>query len=352
MFPPGTYQVSGTLTVASTGVTLRGSGRTATVIRATAAFASGDVIKYNAVAVGAVESLTIVSAAVRTGGAGIHLLNSREINILDVNMSNMFVGTWLEGSCVQIYLKRGYYTNNSSSGIGLWVDCPNGNDHFISDLIIWHDSLVRANRPNSGIRISGSQATWLDSVDALQCKEGLTIDPPAGGIITWLFISNSAFDTCSDAAIAIKPATGAVCNGISFTQSWAATSAAGPGVVISGPAVGVQMVNMRILNNSGHGITVSDTTRDVLLDACVIAGNGRVTAGSSGAIFAANSTAFAVRNCTIGARLAFAATQAVGLTVGTGSSGYIVGLNDLRGNTTSSFVDGGTGYAVTADNFL
>jgi hypothetical protein len=350
-FPEGTYLISASLSITQGGITLAGAGQTATTLLIADTYPNGDVITFTNLNTGSVRMLTINSPVPRTGGAAIHLNNASRVYIQDVDMNNMYIGCQIDGAGgVLQYIDRGYWTNFSPGGIGIWIAISNsnGNDQYISNICIDNTSVI-ANQPLAGLRIQGSQAVWARALDIIHCQQGLLIDPPAGGLITWCFFADCAWDTCGYHCMLINPASGAMVKGLNFMDCWSASAQTYDGCYIGGPVDGVQFVGHRFFNNTGNGLIVVGPATNVFVDGSGAAGNNGGNSGSSGFAFTNNCQSFAVRNCRTGAYANFPVTQQNGIIVTPGCNNYILTGNITLGNIIG-INDAGGPNKVVANN--
>jgi hypothetical protein len=125
--PQGDYLISGELSVTKGGIQLVGGGQVATRITVASSYASGDVIHFANLAGGSVRMLSLGSQVARTGGAAIHMETANEVYVQDVDLSQMYIGCQIDGTCILNYIDRGYWTGFSPGGAGIWVNTA-GND--------------------------------------------------------------------------------------------------------------------------------------------------------------------------------------------------------------------------------
>lgn len=346
--PQGKYLLSGNLSITGNGVNLVGAGQAATTLLIAGGYSNGDVISFNNLHAGSVRMLTITSAAQRAGGAAIHLNNASEVYIQDVDMSNMFIGCLIDGAGgVLQYIDRGYWTNFSPGGAGIWINNNNGNDQYISHICMDNTTNI-ANQPLAGIRVTGSGAVWANSVDIIHCQNGLLVDPSSSGFISWCFFTDCAWDTCGYHCMLINPAAGATVKGLNFVDCWSSTAQTYDGCYIGGPVDGVQFTGHRFFNNAGNGLIVVGPATNVFVDASGAAGNNGGNTSSSGFAFN-NCQSFAVRNCRTGAYVGFGVSQTNGIIITPGCNNYIITGNIVAGNTTG-INDAGGPNKVVANN--
>jgi hypothetical protein len=353
LLPPGTYALAKGLRVMSDAVTLLGAGQGATTLLVRPDV-TGDALAFDGrsaqsgIAGGGVRQLTISSDEPRASGIALHFTDTSCVVVQDVDLRHMFVGCKIDGHGSIHHIARGYWTRFSPGGVGLWIDVIanpplGGNDQFVSHLVIDNTENLDQ-QPYAGIRLTNTQAVWLDECDVLSCRHGLAIDPVStGGIVSWLFASGCAFDSCAETGIYVNPAPGAVCKGLSFMNCWSSSTQRGHGCYVGGGVDGVELLGHRTLQNEGHGLLVEMPARNVSVDACTAAGNR-----GSGFVF--NATDFAVRNSRSGAALGFGVGQPAGIHVAASSTRYLIAGNVLTGNAGRGLLDEGVAPKMVANN--
>ncbi len=128
--------------------------------------------------------------------------------------------------------------------------------------------------------------------------------------MTWLFLSDCAFDTCAEYCIKIDPASQATVCGVNFVNCWSSSCLNGDGCFIAGPTHGAQLTAHRFLNNRGNGLTVQGPAHSVYVDNSLVAGNSRGQPQvASGIVFGDGASGFAVRNTRSGQGIDFPNTQ-------------------------------------------
>lgn len=348
LLPAGRYLVSSVIEVTVPGVTFVGSGQSATTVLVSSAYLDGDVFRFrnintNNQSAGGVKSLNIISDVHRTGGAAIALNSVSNIVVTDVDMSRMFNGIYMDGTGVLQHIDRGYYLNFATGGTGIWINSSATNDTYISHIIMDNSDTAI---PRAGLRITQSQATWVYACDFLHSQDCLLIDTPSGGLITWCFFSDTAFDNGIDRSMMINPATGATVNGLTFVNCWSSSAHTYDGCYIGGPVNGVELIGHRSLANRGNGFYIAGPAINVHIDSSVAAGNQ----AGHGFIAANSASKFAIRNCTSGP-YAGQSGHANGISVLAGSNEYLLTGNALLGNT-SSLSDSGGSTKVVANNLV
>ncbi len=340
--PQGDYLISSTLTITKGGTQIVGSGQNATRIKPSSSFLTGDVIAFSSMTGGSVRMLTIVGAAARTSGAAIHMATANEIYVQDVDLTNMYVGCQIDGTCILNYIDRGYWTDFSAGGTAIFVNTT-GNDQYISNIVCSGGTGHAAN-----LRISATGALWCHQCDFIGAENGLVIDTPEGSAITWCFFTDCAWDTCGDRCMLINPASGATVRGLNFENCWSSSAQNYDGCYIGGPVDGVQFVAHRFFNNGANGLIVYGPASNVFVDASGSSGNGLAHSGSAGMAFTGSCNGFAVRNCRVGPYAGFGtAGQTNGILVISGCDNYIITGNNTQGNATGISNGGGPTSVVT-----
>ena len=347
-FPLGTYLISSALVINVSNIQVEGSGSSAAIkTNSTTAdvFTVGDgITRRDNISV---KDISIDSSVTKTAGAGIHFNLAGWSRVNNLRISKMFNGIHVEGNSVALWIgDTDIRSTTAATGVGILIE--GGNDHYLNTILIDNPS---GSKPLAGIRITQSQATWIQNCSVLNCVIGLSIDPGAGQIITWLFIINSAFDNCGDDGIRLNAGTAtSSIRGCTFTACWSSTNG-GRGFLTTGVAGGVIdgvfVSAHRSYNNATDGYLFT-FGENIQLDHCQAAGNSTATPGSvHGITIAANISEFAIRGCRSGESAGFGTTQAFGVVInaGTGDNYQVIG-NDLRGNSTGGLADNAAGSVV------
>lgn len=351
-FPAGVYLVSSSIPVTTPGITFEGVGQAASVIMVANSYLNGDVFAFSNLSSadphnlgvtnqsgGGVRKLTITSSMNRTGGAAIHLASTSNVVIEDVDMSYQFIGINIDGTGVLQFINRGYYANFSNGGTGIWVNSPTVNDVYINNIIMNSGDTT----PKAGLRITQTGAVWASACDFIHADNNFLIDTPAGGIITWCFFSDCAFDNGISRNMLILPDAGARVYGLTFVNCWASSAHTFDGCYVGGPVDGCDFIGHRFFTNKGNGLYVAGPATNVHVEASIATGNQ----GGYGFLF--GSTNFAIRDCQSGPYASHPG-QTIGLGVLAGSNNYMVTGNFLIGNTTTSLMDNGGPTKVVANN--
>lgn len=338
-FPPGTYKVGTLLTATCSGFYIRGAGMAATTI--TSESATAGVFAFSAPSLQGLSDLLITSSVAQTAGAAVTVTGVRGFDMTRVKIVGAYQGIKITGGVIQ------YYTNLeiiNSVGVAIYIN--GGNDQFLKNIVADGPA---GSQPTAGIRINKTDAVWIDSVDMIHQGTGLLVDPQgATDYISWLFVSNSAFDTGSGPGISLAPANAsALIKGVTFTGSWTSTNQYG--VYIGGVGIvnGARFIGHRAFNNgqSGYVIATGGTKANISFNDSDAAGNSTASSGIySGFDVGANVSGFSITNSRSGQQADFSNTQSRGILVNPGTSdNYIITGNDLRGNVNATLLDLGTG---------
>ena len=233
LLPPGAYALARGLHVTWDAVTLLGAGQGATTLLVWPAV-NGDILAFDGraapsgIAGGGVRQLTMSSDEPRASGIALHFTDTSRVVVQDVDVRHMFVGCKIDGHGSIHHIARGYWTRFSPGGVGLWVDVVanpplGGNDQFVSHLVIDNTEEL-ARQPYAGIRLTNTQAVWLDECDVLSCRHGLAIDPagaPNAGIVSCRGYSRRPAPSCRVVAIRVGLRLRLMCRDRHLRQSGA-----------------------------------------------------------------------------------------------------------------------------------
>lgn len=336
--PRGVALVSAQQSIPANTV-IEGEGPRSSILRLSGSGYDGLLLAGNS---SGVVGLQVSSTAQRTSGANIKLAASmRGQYILDFMLQNAFVGIDIQNGVVICYIERGEILDTTSTtGISILIN--GGNDHFIQKVV----ADASGTQPLAGIKILKSDATWLQSVDMIHQGNGLHLAPAGTDQITWLFASDSAFDTGNGTGIRFEPGASALIKGSNFVNCWSSTNVTGVELTGTGTIDGTLFAGHRCYNNNQSGYVLSSTaSKNTIFDGCKAAGNSLSSAGTySGWDIAAGVSQWHIRGGRSGDEAGFAASQqARGILVNAGASNNysIVGV-DVRGNVTG-ILDNGTG---------
>ncbi len=352
LVPAGNYLISGTIYVASHGITIQGMGSHTSVL-VVPSNTTQDMIRYTHSLSCSIKNLTIqTNGPAASAGRAIHCYIS-DVLIENLWIVNQFVSVEINGQGGRVTILGGYY-NPAPNGTAVLAGGdvtagPAGELHIINLVV---DPGAVLPKPAYGLRLRSVAGVWVTDCDFIRCNVGLMIDPPSGYSVLDGFFSGTAWDSCDDRCIIIQPHSGAAVFSIHFSNCWSASSDYDT-CAIGGNVNGVQFTGHRFLNSEfGHGLWVTGPlAKNINVDASVASGNQAGT----GFAFVGNATNFAVRNCTTAIHGSHAVGQILppnryGLQVTAGCSNYIITSNFLKENTMASIVDSGSAPKVVANN--
>jgi len=352
--PSGSYLLNSGLTLNRDNIKFCGAGAGSTILVPN--FATGDVLACGDGTTTRehinVSGFTIdpPSAITRSADAFIKINQVEQSYFNHLQLNQPFIGVEItDGATTKIELTEIDIRNTvAGSGIGILID--GGGDHYLTRCFI---NAPNGSQPISGIEIRNSNATWITDCDVIHSGIGLLVNPNATGIVTWLFVLNSAFDLCENDGIRIKSTNSAAINkGHNFVGCWSSSNGA-VGVRIDGDDVpdGIQFTSHRSVVNGTNGYIITKG-KNIFFDACICAGNSDASDGvSAGFEIAANTDKFAIRNCKIGRWGRLTNDHGVPININAGTSNdYIITGNDMTEND-AVMTDGGTGTSkVVRDN--
>lgn len=327
-FPAGAYLISATLTVTCDGLTLAGDGGGASIIHAAVGLATGTMIEISGNDC-AVRSLGLFSTAIKSGGNGLYLNGCFNTIIQDVHVNNQYDAI---KSLASTIVRIVNVDIRDSSRHGIWFDGASGNDFYLNGVVA--DNTIYAT--GNGIFISGGEALFAENSDFLHFANGLLIEPTAGRKSQWHFLTNVAFDSCSNDGIHIGGAGDVY--GVTFVNCWASSNAV-MGAYVGGGAGAVQGITIsssRFIANGRHGIDVaSPATRVTLADNFLVSNSTSSSATYHGILVEAGVTHIEITGNQAYNGLGQVSTQGYGLSFESGATDYLVlDGNDFTGNVT------------------
>jgi hypothetical protein len=256
----------------------------------------------------------------------------REILLRDFRIYEPYTGIATTSS-VLVTIKDGYiYDPTPTTGRCMLIN--GGNNQVISNVFCQGKS--QAEQPQFGFEIQATQGIWLNNVQALWAGNAMYLDPGDGQVITWVFDTQSAYDTGSGNGIAIVPSgTGSV-RGYYCMGCWTSTMQISGVVVAGGGSTAVDDVHFvghRSFNNQQHGFTVAAVQNLVIQDSS-ICGNSGSSSGTYDGIKMVDTTHVMIQGNTIGNCAGFGGgSQHAGVNVdGVTTDQLSVIANRLSGN--------------------
>lgn len=358
-YPPGVYKLTAAITLASAnGIVSAGYGRGPATLLVN--FASGDLFALPASSeFWEFRSLQFFAGVTRTSGAFINTNGANDVIIDRFAMSGAFTGINVSGASIKVTVTNGTIDSTvAATGVGILVANGAAGDTYLGPRLIFSNSAGA--RPLADIRIQQTGHCQIDGVNATSGVSGLLIDPSTSQDVSYVFCSNSLFDSCGTNGLLVNPANvaSARVRSLKFVNAWFSGSSSAAGAFLSSQGASavvddVEFVECRFLNNGTHGLQHAFGT-NVRVNGGTVAGNSAASSGvSDGINIAAAISDWSVTSCKLGtAGTATSTSQRYGLAVTAGASNrYSITSNDFTGNVTGGFLDSGTGTnKVVADN--
>jgi hypothetical protein len=333
-FPPGTYQISGTVSIPSgRHYRIWGAGINKTIIQTTSGtldmFDTNDnqnEFKY----------LSFTSSVTRTAGAVINSGNNNTITVSECSFTGHYENI--------------LFTNSTNSGVNSYVqDCTFtnaawSNIHVLgpsANVVVRNCIMTSSPATTINIEVEQCQSMLVDSCQISGGTYNMYIAPTSPNSATAIYCVNTLFQNAGSVAVAML-GTGVVEN-CKFTQCLFSSNSVGAQIAGSGTTLPTRIdfigCTFYGLGSANTGLSINGC-KEVTVTGCNIAGwsvGGISTSASTGSV-----TRFLVTGCRIGPTGSIAA-NGTGVTIGSGTYGsYSVTGNDLTGNTTSPLTDNGT----------
>lgn len=341
LFPGGTIPVNN-LAAVTKGICFQGLGIGSTIL--SIAQTTGDFLTVSSFNV-SIRDMEITSSVTRTSGAHVKLTTnlSASFEMTNVFLRNWFIGIDNAGSNSAMVSHVTIHTPSTAAGaIGVRLN----NAAVLAT--VFHGMVVNG---GGGTNVTGFQISACGDVEiigstVISCLYALDMSP-ASGSVTAVKVATCNLDAstvASSIGVRIAPSgTGSVgrCSFDGVEILGFATGSHGFHITNTGTGI-IDDITIRgpeILTMGGSGINLAAGAKHVWVDGGVIS-----ACTGNGVSVAADVTEFAIRGMRIGPMSVFYAGNANGIIIAAGASDfYTVTDNDLRGNTTAAFTDGGTG---------
>jgi hypothetical protein len=354
-FPPGVYNVTATLTITKSGVSLVGAGAGASVIRTPAGKEAITILlvgdNVNTCADVKVTELQINSQNQKTANSAIKLQKCFRTWLQRLRLQNQYRGIHVFNS-TQTWLEDSDIRDTSENAVTFESTIGNGYDLYLTNVVA--DNPVVTNN-GVGLNWLGGENLVIHNCDFLHFVTGFSVAPPAGKQTRFGYFSAAEFDTSSDNGIKLA-STGDIV-GLTFTQCWAGTST-NYGVLVDGSGggllQGVRFVGLKSFHNGLAGIRLTGGAKDVHLLGCDVIGNSQTLANARSGIEIASSMGsnWSIVGCKSGNGYQQGNTQDKGLNLDSGTyTNFLIADNDFSVNTNAALgLYGATGSGVIRNN--
>jgi hypothetical protein len=323
--PPGTYKITGALSITANGQRLVGAGPYLATLVCSGNF---DIITASGGNQGGgVESLAIDATSMTGGNAIVVNAYHRSLfrDLLIFNPWNAFSITHQNVTAIQ-----DVWCNNIRGSYGIsWA----GNDSNRGDLLRLTNVTLGCNstaRP-TGLIVDGYQNTVeAVSLDIVTPGVGIDIRNTLGGTNVPLFFHGWNCEVDFPSGPALKISAGSEHH---FTDSYFQGSTGDDGVFIGSAASIISLKGCQITGHNKNGVNVAG--QHVALSACHINGNSQAGAGTYDGVTLAST----VQGFTMVGGSCGGSTQRYGVNAQSGAVRIAIAGVDLIGNLTKAFVD-------------
>jgi hypothetical protein len=258
--PRGTYTLNGPIFISGDFLSLVGMGSSATIL--TCSWPGGPAVTFDGTGVGDGVGTQNSLRHLQLSGVGNTQIGLSLISQSMPKIENVVFG----GFSTSLKISSTYTAVTTRcimtgfSGNGLYI--VGGGGGFFSKCVF--DGRTNAAGGSAGVRIESTGGTYIQHCDAIYCGYGLVCQPannqPMAGAV---WITDCTLDTSTYAGALLKTfGSGASITNVTFTGGWAASSAAGSGVVIDGSSGGkiqdILFSNYQILGNGLAGLQIRD----------------------------------------------------------------------------------------------
>jgi hypothetical protein len=274
-----------------------------------------------------------------TGNCVAFSANVAQVLINDFIIQSPYIGIYIS-SDVLITVQNGYIyapTSSSVSGVtgggGRGIVINGGNNQQITN--VFTEGASSTSQPYAAIEVQASGQVVLNNNQGLWTGSGMVIDPGAGQAVTWLFDSQSAYDTGTGDGILINATNGGVARGIYEIGTWTSTMQ-GNGVTVnrdsSSTTDDIHFIGHRAYQNGLHGFNLVYGAR-VTIEGSSACGNSATTTHTyDGVKIGAPMTYVDIHNNTIGGCAGEGTSQNFGVEIASGANYVNISGNDFNGN--------------------
>lgn len=328
------------------GVTMRGYGPYASVIRTTSATATVITMQTSA----QVRDLKVLSSVTRTGGFYVDMAGNGNI-VENCEFSGHYIainaGVLNQPLIVGPEVVQCRFSDPAVSAGSGAVQFINFSNAIMRSCIITGTS-IGTTQPDFGVRFQNGDTAFISDTNVTVNGKALLVDPPFNYNIFALEVSNSIFDSAGTITGGTTVSSAELIPGggifnAKFSNCWFGLSANKSGCFVQptglGTVDGLDFTGCDFVDNGDCGLLCSGTS--VL--------NWTVTGGSSGGntdagIRAADGTLLFTINGHRAGNVALRGANNYGIKVDAfASNNYTITGNNLIGNTTAGLLDQGTG---------
>src|ERR1700722_1283370 len=341
---PAVYTVSGPITITAPGE-IFGDCNTSQIQTTSAV---SDIFLVTGSFVTIHDLVFSSAAATQTAGAFIDLKTVSNIQIYNCAFNGWFFGIYASALFISILRIDECKFNSGAPSTGIGIQINAGANIYITNIV--HDAPSPGPFPLAAINIPSCADVTIRGAGIDHANTGLLLNPQSGQFVNSVYCTDCFFDQCGQYGMLVYgTGTGAVLRS-RFVGCWFSSNGI-DGVAINNPATGtvsgLEFVGCHIFGNTANGVYLAYGL-NYTFTGCQVAGNGTAAISLTPGI--SNVT---VVGCTLGPSGGFGPNQ-YGMFISAGPSDhYIVANNQLQGNSTSPFINGGTGSdTITTPNLL
>ena len=344
--PAGTFLI-GSLTIPTAGVTIAGSGASATTLKTNSATA--DVLTFSSTG-GYVRDLQMAASVTRTGGAYIKSANG--VIARDLNLTGYFVGMSVQGASPSSLAVGAQLMNvntfapavGAGSALAIFENYANA---VVRNVI--GTGTASGQQPDYGLVFKNGDTAFVSDTNVTRHGYALAVIPGAGENNYSFNASNSDFDSAgvisgslNAASCLIQPSGNGNIYESHFSNIWcglAASDGATIGSTGTGFVDGMHWVAGIFDGNGGSGFHITSNVKNWSAIGGHAAGNG-----GAGYYVSQASTDWRIIGVQAGPVAQRGSNTSTGINIGAAASNnYVISHNDVCGNAGGTIFDGGTG---------
>jgi hypothetical protein len=337
-FPPGGYLISAPSLITASNITFMGAGPGISVLWYTQA--TGGMFNFsgfNAQIIG----LGFKPLVAQTAGAFLSLSGPNPY-LQNFEMDGAFHSIDLLPGSTEVVISDGIMQHQAAAASGLTVTSGGAGPNLFRNV-----TLVGTGAQTYGVNLLNADDVQFDTCNIIGMGTQLAMQPGAGQIVESIWCRGCYFDNgagfSGQTGVLINaPTSTSTVERIEFVNCWSSSHTVAAVLMENTGGGSVNQVGVyahESFGNTGAGLQIGSGITGVIVEGGTFAGNTL-----SGILAIAGAADFTVLGVQSGAYAGFGGNGRYGVEVQSGASDhYIITNNRVRGNTTGTVIDGGSG---------